>query len=331
MKIIILIWLCLLRTAGFSQSLPFMGHEAKHLQPTNLVVRWRAQRHPWPERLRTYRVVPTKFSTEAISNLMAMGSFTEKDKRDFWPSGKDGVIFEKPFSSLRISFVGGEIEYSSPYKTELAKNVPGTNDLIRLTTNLLQSIGIDASEIARRDDGRLRITWPDPTDSYTFFYPPDHTIISNIQSRMVLVGRALDGVQCRGDGGDARIEFGEQGVVRSLWLYWRSVERERSYSAATPQKIIQWIREGKAFQMHMIASDGRERVIDWPAVKSLTVTNATAYYWGDSFFERERAGKPILPSRVYPYAEISGTVDIGATNIYVEIMCPVIDDTKPLN
>ena len=64
-----------------------------HFQRTNLVVRWKAPSHPWPKALWVYTVSPTRFSPTVISNLMAIGSFTEKDKKDYGTSGMVFVAF----------------------------------------------------------------------------------------------------------------------------------------------------------------------------------------------------------------------------------------------
>jgi hypothetical protein len=259
---------------------------------------------------------------------MALGPFAETDKQDY---GANLIVFSNSGRVLHMRPLQGQIEYSTPYKKGIAKEVPETNQLARLTTNFLHGIGIGASQIPKRRNGQLDISWPDPADSYTFFYPGGNMVISNIQSRTVRVSRALDGVLCTPAVGDARIEFGERGVVCSLSIDWRSVERDKSYTAATPKRIMQWIREGRAIQKHMLGWwTGQETMINWPTVKGLTITKATAYYRGDLFFERESAHQPILPSWVVPYAEISATVSTGKTNLEVEIVCPVIDETKPL-
>ena len=152
-----------------------------------------------------------------------------------------------------------------------------------------------------------------------------------MSTRHVEFPRALDGVECKGDGGDCVIEFGEHSQINKLQLAWRSVERDKSYAAATPDQIIKWIREGKALQKRMLTGHGAETIIDWPSVKSLTVRTAKAYYWGIFFYQRAHAHRPFFPSWVRPYAEISGTVDTGATNAYVELVCPVIDETQSLD
>jgi hypothetical protein len=315
--------------SGLSQTLPFDVSEGVHVQPTNLVVRWEARKHPWPKTLWTYRVLPREFPPVVISNLMALGSFTGKDRTY---SGTNGLVFGHPYAApyLDICFTAGTVDYDGRTQhyspTNLANNVPGTNQLLRLSTNFLAKIGIGLSEVAKRENGQPKLWWPDDSTDHTLYFVGD-TTITNIESRRVFIYRALDGVEFHYGAGDCEVEFGEHSRVVRLQLDWRAVEHDKLYAAAMPDRIIEWIRQGKAYQKHMLVH-GFETIVDWPTVKSLTVKTAKAYYDGECFFARASAGQPILPSWVRPYAEITGTVDTGTTNLNVEIVCPVIDETQ---
>jgi len=82
------------------------------IQRTNLLVHWNAPKHPWPKTLWVYHMVPTKFSPTVISNLMALGSFTEKDRTD---SNTNGMILgmakicQYPTPSVKSSIQGAKI------------------------------------------------------------------------------------------------------------------------------------------------------------------------------------------------------------------------------
>jgi hypothetical protein len=259
---------------------------------------------------------------------MTLGSFTEKDKKDY---GTNGVDFGKPYATpyLKISFIKGEIEYDRGERnrsaTDLAKDVPATNQLFQLTTNFLQKLGISLSEVARKENGGYNIRLFNDIGGVYF---DNGRTITNITAREVSVNRAVDGMEFKCDGGYGLVRFGEYGQVVKAQFYWRSVERDKLYAAATREQIIQWVREGKAIQKHMMTEQGGEAIIDWSTVKSLTIRKAAICYWGEAFAARELAHQPVLPSLVYPYVEISGTVDTGRTNLYVEIVCPVIDETN---
>ena len=93
---------------------------------------------------------------------MALGQFRDKDT---WHRDSDGIIFWRGYDtpSLKISSLDGKIEYDGGQRrysaTNLAKEVPGTNQLFQLTTNFLPKIGISLSEIAKREDGQPKIGW----------------------------------------------------------------------------------------------------------------------------------------------------------------------------
>lgn len=309
--------------AGFSQSLPPTFNRGVYFQRTNLVVRWKAPNHPWPKTLWLYQMVPTKYSPMVISNLMTLGSFTERDTRF---NNSNGIGFSDPPRSLAISFSTGEISFSDEHNygvTNLAKDVPTTNQLFHLMTNFIPKLGINLSEIAKGKNGQPEVNFTEP---FTEYYA-NGTFITNVQWRGIHFNRAIDGIKFLFAGGDGEINFGEQGKVVKIRTLWPSLERDKSYSAATPKKIIQWIHEGRAIQKRMLQPYGGETVIDWSTVKNLTIKEAKAYYDAD-FFVGERMHQPIFPSWVHPYAELWGTVDTGTTNIDVEILCPIIDETK---
>jgi hypothetical protein len=106
---------------------------------------------------------------------------------------------------------------------------------------------------------------------------------------------------------------------------------DQLYAAATPDEIVQRIRRGQALQRHNLDLDGNEHLIDWSKVKSLTITNAEVWYYrGDTFIVRGYAPQLNAPNLVYPDAELWGFIDTGKEKTRVGIVCPVIDETKPL-
>ncbi|HWD94254.1 MAG TPA: hypothetical protein VG938_18125 [Verrucomicrobiae bacterium] len=334
-RLILLICFHLGLATGFSQTLPiFDSAYVVHFQRTNLVVRWKAAKRPWPKTLWTYKIVPTHFSPAAISNVTALADFGGYEKRDY---GRNGFFLGNWYGTpqLRVSFVAGEIQFDNRVSernyspTNLAKDVPGTNRLLQLTTNFLPKVGISLGEVARRANGQLKIGWHD--NDYTE-YRTDNGNVTNIEYRTVWVWRALDGVENPGMNTDCQISFGEHDKVVQIRLEWPSVERETQFAAATPEKIIQWIREGKAAQSRVFTSPGGAEIpIDWSKVKSLTITNAEAKYWGPSLRDREFVNQPLFPAWVRPDARLQGIVNTGTTNLNVQILCPVIDESKPLN
>lgn len=336
-KLPLLICVQLLWTSAVAQTVSFFSDPvAIHFHRTNLTVRWKAEKHPWPKVVGAYRVLPTGFSPAIISNAVALSPFTDTDRTDY---GTNGVDFGHPFTTpyLRISTGTGEIDYDrgGPHysPTRLAVDVPGTNQLFQLTTELLPKLGISLSEVSKAENGKPNMKF---FEHGMYFYPnhtnaADFVVITNIASRGVGLRRALGGIEFVYTGGHCAVDFGEHSEIVKLQLAWPPLECGKLYAAASPKTIIRWIREGRAVQKRMMTDHGGETAIDWQTVKSLTITNAVAYYWAEPSPNREPPNHPASPVWVVPYADLSGAVDTGKTMLHVEIVCPIIDDTKPLN
>ncbi len=321
MKTIFLVLIGMFSSAAFSQRLPFKNEGGIEFHRTNLVVRWIAPENPWPKTIWVYQVIPTKFSPEVISNLMAIGSFTEKDKTNW-----NGIGFSNSGRHLQLNFTGGEIFYDSRHvysRTNVPKGVPETNQLFGLTTNLISKVGIDLSEVKKDENGKP-IVWFDPSDHGTTYHSPQG-VVTIVNYRRTRFSRVIDGIELGFDDGE--VEFGEHGKITMIQISWRSLAREKSYPAATPSDIIKWMREGRAFQKRFAGPRAEEKDFDWATVKSVTVKKAKAIYAGDSFFRGKREdykGDPNSPSWVKPYANLWVTVDTGTTNIDVQIVCPIM-------
>ncbi|MGH7952975.1 MAG: hypothetical protein ACREFE_13815, partial [Limisphaerales bacterium] len=206
------------------------------------------------------------------------------------------------------------------------------NQLYQLTTNFLPKLGINLSEISKQRNGKPKFNFYEPLSGYPIPNgTPEGDFLTNIERRVVSFSRDLDGGRFYYDGGHCEIDFGEHAKILRIELSWPNLKRDKLYSAATPKQIVRRIRDGKAIQRHMMTSNGAETIIDWSKVKSLTITNAEVlYYCGDSFVVREFAPQLISPTLVYPHAELSGFVDTGKSKDYVALVCPIIDETKPL-
>lgn len=305
--------------AAFSQTLPFKNEGGIEFHRTNLVVQWEAPKNSWPETLWVYRMVPTKYSKAAVSYLMGIGSFREKDRTD---CGANKICFvSQNGSRLHINLATGQIDYSPSQSdsTNRVPNVPDTSQLLSLATNFLIHVGIDLSEVERRENGELRIgLFNNIGSSYT----ENGATVTNITARQVWIARAVDGVEFSFDGGE--VELGERGRVVKIWLKWRSLKREKSYPAATPDLFIKWMREGRAFQKRFAGPGSEEKAFDWATIKRVTVKKVKALYTSDF---TPLSHEPDSSSWVKPYANLWATVDTGVTNIDVQIVCPIINET----
>lgn len=253
---------------------------------------------------------------------MALGSFTDKDRTY---SNTNGLVFQNG-QNLSISYSIGEIEYSrgeNYWTTNLANEVPGTNQLFQLTADFLSKLGISPSDLTKTENGKPEIAFYNNVGSV---FLQNNILVTNICAREVSFIRAVDGVEFR-PGGNGLIDFGEHGRVNKISLSWRSLEHDKSYPAATPEIIIKWIHEGKAVQKRMVDKFGGVTTIDWTTAKGMTVKKAVPHYWGEAFVG-EREHQPLFPSWVRPFATLWVIVDTGHENIETQIDCPVIDENR---
>jgi hypothetical protein len=232
-------------------------------------------------------------------------------------SNADEITFQGANSSgLGIVSRLGAIEFRPHQRrydaSHLAEHVPQISELPALTTNLLKELGISVSDIEKRGDGSPDFHFGQPFTVYGV----KRSFVTNIAYRSVGFRRVVDGAPIVGNGvgGDCHIEFGENGKPTKIMLSWRNLERHKVYPTASPQTLIQWIREGKAVQgmIHMDAES-----IDWNTVKNVNITRAKLCYYG---------GGPFEPSNwLTPFVALWATVDRGHGTIDVEIDCPIIN------
>jgi hypothetical protein len=284
----------------------------------DLDVRWKLTTNDMPARVWVYRLLPNHFSSNLVSNLVALGEFTAKD---LVSSNANELLFRKTdFSSLWISSRLGAIEYlpgGIHSTTNLAEHVPTMSELPVLTTNFLKEVGIRVEDIEKRADGSPDFHFSEPFMVYFM----DHKPITNIEWRAVGFRRAIEGARFvgAGAGGNCHVEFGEYGRPSRIRLSWRNLQRYKAYPTAPPNVIVKWIQQGKAVQ-NMIRMDAEP--IDWKTVKSVTITSTKLCYYGGSPFEPE--------DWLMPFVALWATVDRGHGTIDVEIDCPVIDETARL-
>ena len=129
---------------------PFVTHIPAR---TDLDIRWIAPTSGLPASIWVYHLLPRKLSPEIIANLMVACSFIAKDGT----TNGDLVIFKSDDGNrqLRLSWPWGVIDYNtleafSP--TNLVKDVPSTNEAVKLAKQFLPKIGIPLADIARKEN-----------------------------------------------------------------------------------------------------------------------------------------------------------------------------------
>jgi hypothetical protein len=277
--------------------------------PTNFGVGSNVPTNAWHSNLGIYRLLPRHFSTQSISNLMAMFSFTGRDKTT---QGSEEMAFKKDRKLLTISFSSGSIEYEMPERrygpTNLAKDVPSEERLPELVTNFLNIVGISPSEIMLNSHGVPAFNFSEP---YSWFYIGGETI-TNVPFRSVVMSRAVEGAQVIGLPGHCRLEFGEHGAIIQIQLSWPSLELVKNVRTLGPSAIMRSFQQGKALQGFLPSGFGD---IDWFKVKSVTINQAWPCYFAGT-------------TRVmYPFLALWARVETDHGNADIEIDCPILDES----
>ena len=294
-------------TAGFAQSPPWnTGNGVDTVIPArpDLDVRWEAT-NKFPDTVWMYQLLPNFDSPEIISNLMTMCPFEAKDKikRD-----TNEIVFESSdhFRTLFISFSSGEIDYQAQEAryspTNLAIDVPTTNQLPELAKNVLNKLHINFSDVT----GRIGTNKMGFSEPMTIFYAGEESI-TNIPYRTVYFRRLVDRMPVTHF---YHLNFGEHGKISKIDITWPNLERVKSYRAITPKDVTNFLRAGNAVRGPVPTDVGD---IDWPSIKSLTIKMAVPSYQMDG-------------NRLYPYLYLDALVDTGNGTVEIGMNCPIFEE-----
>jgi hypothetical protein len=260
-----------------------------------------------------------------LSNLVALGLFTAKDRKTV-PNYPHTISYDNPSGrrKLWIDPDWGYIYYRDLDADDLniAEGVPDEKRAFQLATNLLPKLGISSALLARKPNSSDLLTQQIEATAMLWRRPgggPPYA--TNLHTRGIIFLRALDGVDFeRWVRGGCTIEFGSHAKVSKIEANWRKLKRDKLYPVATPDQIIKWIREGKAFYLP---------ARDWPQAEpsspsKLTITKVTPYYYAEAHGEFHEPN-----GSVYPFARLEARFDTSSTNEPTVIFCPILGE-KPM-
>jgi hypothetical protein len=268
---------------------------------------WAVPTNVWPptNKIWTYKIIPQHFSDVVVSNLMAIGSFTNDQAR---PSNslneKTGLHFGHDWlKHLAIDPTHGFIDYhddSARAKMtsaitnvpEPVVGVPDKEESRRFGLKYLQLAGIDTSQL-------VNPRWY--TETRTWTNPKTQTEIKEIEMRAVDFERRINGLIADG-AGIAYVGFGNNAKVFDLKISWRNLEPYKPLdNFVTPEQIMQSIQNGKIPFLPRIRG-----AWTFGKVKTLTITGMTAYYQMKPGDEQMDFVTPIL--------QFSANMNNGKTN-----------------
>ncbi len=311
-----IVFICLVSVAAHAGP-PLSGTPFQRL---DLKLRWNVRSNTWPSALWTYRVTPASFPPAVISNLMALGSFTEQEKTiPYGGPDRRTLAFASSDKSRNLSIFtvcrGAEYSDRGSGQINMLVPAPDSNEVLPLALKLLPKLGILPSDLATRPNS----TEPrvERTEQEQMIFT-NNVFLTNICSRGIFFSRRVDGVIVRGSRtSTCRIEFGVHGKILRLSLLWPRWERVKSYPTVDAQTVMQRIRDGRAVLSSLPADIPP---IDWALVKGVTINGAETVYSGDA--------KNVLEAQIYPYVALNALIDTGDTNVSAEIHCPILDDSK---
>jgi hypothetical protein len=279
--------------------------------PGNLSIVWNIPATNWPDSLWVYQVAPQNFPTPVVSNLMALGSFTEKDRTKapsyLLGADKKAVYFGNDSKHLAICPMLGYVEYhcdrAEARMTEPVEGGPEESAVLPLALRYLHMAGIDRSLLAvRPDTGNFDLHGEKINRGYKDKTTGEWT--EKVDSRGIFFLRRIDGISFRGIGlhGGVAIRFGNNSNVVDLKISWRNLVPYALLASPSQEQIGKWINSG---QLKANTKDATK----------LTITRAAFRYDGSV------GDEPM--NFAFPYADCEAVaVDAHSTNT-VSFQCPM--------
>ena len=295
-----------------------LGEMGFPFQNRNVEIAWKVHTNRVPSAMKVYRVVPTKFSLQFITNLIAMGGFKEpeKVKNALMPAlqGKDAIWEEVPaHKTISFSPRRGKAEFFNtsriPLPGQPEHGLPSVEQALEMALQTAKTLGIYASELARSPDSGQLLTRKDKQEL-------GGLVNGKYTKRDIALGiylyRAFEQIPVYGNGncGGLYVNFGNDAQIAEINFSWRSVEVKAIRPTADRIQIAKWLKQGKAYFP--------DPDVDPAQVKRLTIHEMNAHYRG-FFTELEQA-------EVVPMVVMQGTAESNDLTTSIMLFCPIIKD-----
>jgi hypothetical protein len=272
-----------------------------------------------PITMNVYRVSPTKFSAGLISNVVALGGFTNHAQviSSLSPAlkGRDCLFEEEPArKAISILPRRGTISFINSRTKALARggvtNVPGNDETLRLARQVYHRLGMDEAAFAKNDTGKEPLFW---RTRETHQYKRDGKPIKEQTANGLYLVRGIDGVSFAGVGtfGGLYLLFGNEGKIANFDLCWRNLSTSKELRVVDRNRIADWIRKGKEVFL--------EPEPDLPPViEKLVITDVIPHYYGFNSSE--------VQEWVYPFLTLEGFAEGAGRKTRVVLCCPASED-----
>ena len=315
--IFFLFWLvgstCFAETIPVATPIEQLG---KPIRPTNASIIWTAMTNDLPRALSFYHAQKSQIPPSTISNLLVIGGFSGKDRKEERGSS---ISYSSPDEkkSLWINTEWSFVDYTDRKadNIKMTEGVPDKTRAVELATNYLSRLGIETEQLAKRTGSTELKTYFNEGEATLFKGPGQPAYATNLHMRGVIFMRALDGVEFFGGSarGGCTVEFGHHANVSKILIAWRNLQKGKTYSVAGPEQLSKWIKEGKAVWQR----DAESPPIEWSSINTITIKSVTPYYFTDSY------GEVAKPQNIaFPFFELEALVSEGSTNVTVRLHCP---------
>ncbi|HTS17699.1 MAG TPA: hypothetical protein VMP11_09010 [Verrucomicrobiae bacterium] len=314
-----------------AQMAPALERAGAPFVPANCEVEWSVPTNHLLGPLWVYKTIPQHFPDQAVSNLVALGSFTARDREKITDEdlarasaeeramATDVLAYESEDErrNLVVCPATGYIFYIDQEVDDVhcpIEDVPSEAKAQELGLKLFAQFGFSRPEIVNKPNSSEPLAFKEPRNRSHFDREQGKLVKDGVYSRGVFFVREIDGVSFAGIGvaGGFYVRFASHAKVAELELVWRNLQPYKRYQVASPAQILRWIREGKAVMPGPNVEPG--------SVKKLTITDISPLYMG------ELGEKP--QEFTHPFANLGTLADTGQTNISVQLYCPILTDKE---
>jgi len=290
---------------GYCGSLDLNGLPFRPSAP----ITWAVTNH-LPNSIWVLKSVPRPFSEIAISNAMAIGSFSPLNRIK---SEEKGLLHfqdnrDKTYMTryLKMSPLNGAISYyNGRADGKKIENVPTFEQAEKLAMDYFRRLGADTNQVLSKPISRTESTTRSLDKKTGREGQP------TVKGRGIMLYRQIHGIEISGSW--FHIEFVTDAKIPTLEMHWRNFEDARSYPVANANQLMQWVKAGMAVNPSPVPIP----IEEINRAQKLTITKVTPYYLGDPHNQPQEF--------VYPFAEIEMVAENGNSKTTFRLHCPIIE------
>ncbi len=253
-----------------------------------------------------YRVVPTEFPTQVVSNMMAELSFAHKEKLPPLTDYPEIIRYKTEDERRYLSFIpaSGRVVYEDQDAIALSQaiqGVPTEKEALERALSLIKMLGIERHQMLGKPDSPVP-TYSSGAMEAGYFDKVAKKHVKEPCARIIIFFRQVDGWKLKDAG--IWIRFGNHGRLSSLDVIWPTLQ---AHSRGNIERtgLERSLRSGRCIWEWTARVEG---------LKKLTIKKVTPHY----LFEE---GQEL----VRPYAVLEVTADFGDTNLPAQVCCPLLE------